>query len=104
MNHLANAAVAEQHHAEKARLQKECGQHLIAEQRAGDIADALHVARPVGAELKTHGDAADDPERECQGEYFCPKAVGAQPIELLLRVGRAQVLQPEKQQNPAQRD
>ena len=104
VNHLADPAVAEQHHAEKTRFQKECGQHLITEQRAGDIADALHVARPVGAELKAHGDAADDPERECQGEYFCPKPVGAQPIQLLLRIGRAQVLQPKKQQNPAQRD
>jgi len=35
---LADLAVAEQHDAEEARLQKERGEHLVAQQRPGDIA------------------------------------------------------------------
>ncbi len=99
------AAVAEQHHAEKARFQKEGGQHFIAEQRTGDIADALHVARPVGAELKTHGDAADDARARMSGRRSWSKAGrrAANPASAAGR-SRSQVLQPEKQQNPAQRD
>ena len=104
MKNLTDPTVAEQHHAEKTRFEKERGQHLISEQGTGDIADALHVARPVRAELEAHGDAADDPERERQREYLGPEPVGVQPIQLLLQVSRAQMLQSKKQQNPAQRD
>jgi hypothetical protein len=35
-----DAVHAEQHHAEEGRLEEERGQHLVGEQRPGDVADA----------------------------------------------------------------
>jgi hypothetical protein len=48
---------AEQHDAQKACLQEERGQHLIAHQRADHRADLVRKCRPVGAELVGHHDA-----------------------------------------------
>jgi tripartite-type tricarboxylate transporter receptor subunit TctC len=39
------------------------------------VADAVHVARPVGAELEAHGDARHHPECEGEREDFHPQAV-----------------------------
>ncbi len=49
-----HAVHAEEHHAEKRRLEEERGEHLVRKERPGDVADAVHVARPVGAELEAH--------------------------------------------------
>ena len=97
---LADLAVPEQHHAQKPGFEEEGGQHLVAEQRPGDIADLFHIARPVGAELEAHGDAADHAERESQREDLGPEPVGIEP-------GRGVGREPapaEKKQQPAQRD
>ena len=39
MHALADLAVAEQHDAEEAGLEEERGQHLVGQQRPGDVAD-----------------------------------------------------------------
>src|SRR5205814_10680799 len=59
-----------------------------------------HIARPVGAELERHGDAADYADRERQREYLDPEPVGVHPF------GIAGFIEPqlEEQQRPAQRN
>ena len=100
MHPLADLAVAEQHHAEEAGFEKERRQHLVAQQRAGDVAHVLHVARPVGAELEAHRDAADDAQGEAQGEHLGPEAVRVEPALPL----RPQPAQAHEQQHPAEPD
>ena len=77
-------------------LEKERGQHLVAEQWPGDIAGALHESRPVGAELEAHRDAADDAHGETQREHLDPEAVGVHPLV----VPGGVVAQLEEQQHP----
>ena len=100
MDLLAHLAVAEQHDAEEAGLEEERGQHLVAEERTGDVADLFHVARPVGAELEAHGDAADDAEGEAEREYLGPEAVGVEPA---LAPGR-EPADAEEEQDPTEAD
>ncbi len=97
---LAHAAGAEQHDAEEARLQEERRQHLVGQQRPGDVADGVHVARPVGAELEAHRHARDHAQREGQREDLHPQAVRGHPR----RVAGLAVAQLEEQQHPGQRD
>ena len=91
---------AEQHHAQKGGFEEKCREHLVAEQRAGDIAHCVHVAGPVGAELERHGDAAHDAERKTEGEHLDPEPVRPLPHF----VAAAQVANLEVEQEPAQRD
>jgi hypothetical protein len=97
---VAYALEAEQHNAEERRFQEERRQYLVGQQRPGDIADRVHEARPVGAELETHGDAANDAEGEGQREYFYPEPVRIHPF---LVAGRVES-QLEEQQCPGKRD
>ena len=66
--------------ARKRGLEEKCGEHFIGEQRARDVANGFHVAGPVGAELETHGDAADDAERKGQCKHLHPEAIGLHPV------------------------
>ena len=68
--------------------------------RPGDVADFLHVPRPVGAKLKAHGDAADHAQCEGQGKDLDPELVGVHPM--LLASGHKAGF--EKQQHPAERN
>jgi hypothetical protein len=70
---------AKQHHAQKAGLEKEGGQHLVAEQRPEDGAGLLGQARPVGAELKAHHDARHHAHAEGDGEHLAPELVQVPP-------------------------
>src|SRR3989442_758714 len=70
---------AEEHHAEEGRLQEKCREHLVGEERPRDVADVVHVARPVGAELEAHRHARDHAHREGQREHPDPQLVRAQP-------------------------
>ena len=104
---LAHSAVTEQHHAQEAGFEEKRGQHLVAERRTGDVAHGFHEARPVGAELETHRDAADDAERECQREHLGPEAIGVKPALRVRAIGvgaRGQPAPAEEQQHPAQPD
>ena len=71
---LADAAQAEQHHAEEAGLEEERRQHLVAEQRPEHRPGAVGEHRPVGAELVGHDDAGDDAHGEGDGEDLQPVA------------------------------
>ena len=97
---VAYALEAEQHDAEKGRLQEECRQYFISQQRPGDIADRVHEAGPVGTELEAHGNAADDPESEGQREHLHPEPVRIHPFLVSCRV-EAQL---EEQQHPGEAD
>ena len=69
-----NALHPEQHNAEKAGLEKEGGQHLVAHQRADDVTSAPRQDRPVGAELVGEHDAGDHAHGEVHGEDLQPVA------------------------------
>jgi len=100
VNPRGHPAGAKQHDAEKHRLEEERGQHLVGENRAGDVADALHEARPVGAELEAHGDARDHAHGKRQGEHLHPEEIG---IHVGLVAGPVEA-QPEPQEQPAKGD
>jgi hypothetical protein len=95
-----NPVDAEQHNAEKSRFEKKCRQYLITQQRSRHIAHGFHIARPVGAELERHGDAAHHAQGETQRENLYPEAVAAHPDF----IARAVVLHTKEQQKPAQGD
>ncbi len=62
----------EQHDAEKAGLEEERGQHLVAHQWADDRAGLVGEHAPVGAELVAHDDAGDDAHAEGDCEDLLP--------------------------------
>jgi hypothetical protein len=95
-----HAAEAEQHDAEEDRFEKEGRQHLVGEQGPGDVADAFHEARPVGAELETHGDAGDHAHGERERKHLHPEEIG---VHVGLVAGPVEA-QAEPQQQPAQCD
>ena len=72
MQPVADALEAEQHDAEKARLEEERGQHLIGHQRADHRAGLVGEYRPVGAELVGHHDARHHAHAEGDREDLQP--------------------------------
>ena len=73
MQFRADAVEPEQHDAEKAGLEKEGGQHLIAHQRTDDRPGLVGKHAPVGAELVGHDDARDDAHAEGHGKDRLPE-------------------------------
>jgi hypothetical protein len=57
----------------KVASRKEGGQHLVAQQRPGDVAHLFHEARPVGAELEAHGDADTTPSAKLRAKTLVQK-------------------------------
>jgi hypothetical protein len=100
MHPVRHAAETEQHDSQENRLEEEGRQHLVGEQRPGDISDRFHEARPVGAELEAHRDAGDDAQSEGEREHLHPEEIGAHPGV----VAGAVVAELEEQQHPAERD
>jgi len=72
MQLVADTLQTEQHDAEKAGFEEECGQHLISHQRTDDRPGLVGEHRPVGAELVRHHDAGDDAHAEGDGEDLQP--------------------------------
>ena len=62
----------EQHHAEKAGLEEERGQHLISHQRPDHRARLVRECRPVGAKLVGHHNARHHAHAERDGEDLQP--------------------------------
>ena len=100
MGAIRHALLSKEHDAEERRLQEKRGEHLVTEQGSGDVTGALHKARPVGADLKAHGNTRDNSEREGQRVDLDPKVIGIFPVQ----VAGERVAQPKKQQKPAQPD
>ena len=100
MHAFGNLADAEQHDRQEGGLEEKRRQHFVGQQRAGHVADRLHVAWPVGAELEAHGHAADHAQREGQREDLHPQTVGIHPA----RVARAAEAPLEEKQHPGQRN
>ncbi len=100
MHAVRHAVLAEQHDAEKRRLDEKRREHLVAEQRPRDVAGALDEAGPVRAELKAHRDARHDAERERQREDLDPEVIR----ELPRLTAAARVLDAEEQQSPSEAD
>src|SRR5690606_35925887 len=88
------------HDAQKSGFKKKCGEYLITQQGTGDITDGFHVAWPIGAELKRHGDTANHTQSKGEGKHFYPKAIGAHPHGSTTKIKT----QFEVEQNPAQGD
>ena len=65
---------AEEHDPEKARLEEEGGQHLVAHQRADHRSGLVGEDAPVGAELVGEHDAGDDAHAEGERERLHPDA------------------------------
>src|SRR5690606_38394920 len=91
------AIYTEQHDAQKSRLKKKCRQHFVARQGAGNIANGLHVARPVGAELERHHQTTTNPTNITPRKCYNPETLSAHPDFVVTAI----VLLPQKQQNPA---
>ncbi len=72
MHPFRHALPAEQHDAEKARLEEEGGQHLVGHQRADDVAAAARQLAPIGAELVRQHHAGDHAHAERHGEDLGP--------------------------------
>jgi hypothetical protein len=72
MQLVADALEAEQHDAEKARLEEERGQYLIGHQRADHRTCFVREGRPVGAELVGHHDARHHAHAEGDGKDLQP--------------------------------
>ena len=83
MHAVTDAFAPEQHDAEEGCFEEECSKDLVPEQRTGDISDSFHETRPVGAELKRHGDTADHAQRKGQRKELHPEPVAAHPQVLV---------------------
>ena len=73
MHELRHAIDAEEHDAEKASLEEEGGQHLVAHERADHRAGLVGENAPVGAELVGEHDAGDDAHAEGERERLHPE-------------------------------
>ncbi len=69
----SNLVQAEEHHAEKARFEKESAEHFVSEKRSRDTAGESREMAPVRAELIGHDDAGDDAHGEVDGEDLRPE-------------------------------
>jgi hypothetical protein len=63
----------EQQHAEEGRLEEECGQSLIGEQRTDNVGSGVGVTAPVCANLERHDDPGDDAHAERHRKNLDPK-------------------------------
>ena len=79
MNALAHPPSPIQHDTEHGGFKEKCGEYLICKQGARHIAHRVHEARPIGAKLKTHGDAAHNAQRKGQGKHLDPKLISIHP-------------------------
>ena len=61
MGAVGHSLLTKQHDAQKRGLEEKRREHFIPQQGSGDVTGALHKARPVGAELKAHGNARHHP-------------------------------------------
>ena len=77
-----HAVPAEQHYAQKARLQEEGHQHLVAQERADHVAGGDGELAPIRAELVGHGHAGDDSHGEGYREYLRP--VAREPLKAVV--------------------
>ena len=68
-----HAVPAEQQDAEEGRFEEEGGQHLVADQRADDVAGDDREAAPVGAELVGQHDPRHDAHAERHREDLGPE-------------------------------
>lgn len=83
---------AEQHDAEKSRLQKEGGHHLIGQEHAGNRSGLAGKDRPVRAEFIGHDQSGDDTHAKDDRKRLDPVTV---QVKKNLAVG----LQPQPLQN-----
>jgi hypothetical protein len=86
---LADAFQAEQHHAEEARFEEECGEHLVTHERSKDRTGAVRERTPVGAELVAHDDARHHAHAEGERENL-------QPVAIQHQVGVTTAPQPQR--------
>jgi hypothetical protein len=70
---------AEQQHPEEGRLQEECGQALIGQERRDHVAGVVGKAAPVGAELERHDHAGHHPHAEGDREDPQPELGESEP-------------------------
>ena len=65
---------SEQEHAKEGRLQEECDQTLVGEQRPDHIGGGVGVTAPVRPDLERHDDSRDDAHAERHRENLNPEA------------------------------
>src|SRR5690606_12670127 len=75
----------EQHDTQEPGLQKECREHLVSEQRAGDAARKIGKAAPVRAELVGHDEARYYAHAEIHGKDLEPVLV-QRPVDRVARL------------------
>src|SRR5271163_2894752 len=79
MEARAEAFFTEEEESEERRFQEEGEDSFHSEGLADHAAGGSGELRPVGAELKFHGDAGDDSQGEADAENFGPEAGGVIP-------------------------
>ena len=100
MGAIGDALLTKKHDAEERGLEEKRCQYFITQQGTGNVTGTLHKARPVGAELKAHGNARDNAQGEGQRIDLDPKVVGVLPVH----VAGLGVAHAEEQQKPPQPD
>ena len=74
MTALGKALPAEEEQTDEGRLEEEGHQTFDGQRGAEDVAHVVGVVSPVRAELKLHGDARRNAEREVDAEELAPEA------------------------------
>ena len=65
---------SEQQHPEEGRLQEECRQPLIGEQRGDHVGGGVRETAPVRADLERHDDPGDDAHTERNSKDLDPES------------------------------
>ena len=99
MGAVGDALLSKEHDAEERGLQEKRGEHLVTQQGARNVPGALHKARPVGAELKAHGNARHNAQREGERIHLDPKVVGVLPVQVA-GLGEAHAKEQQKPPEP----
>ena len=93
------ALLSEQECAEEAGFEEEREHAFHGQGLSDDASGRFGETRPVGPELKFHGDAGDHAHGEIDGEYFCPEAGRA--VVVLVAGAQGHGLEHQDQQREA---
>ena len=100
MGAVGDALLTKKHDAEERGLEEKRCQYFITQQGTRNVTGTLHKARPVGAELKAHGNARDNAQGEGQRIDLDPKVISVLPVHVA-GLGEAHA---KEQQKPPQPD
>src|SRR5579871_4424097 len=101
MRSRSQSLFAKEEYAQKARFQKEREDSFHRVRLPNDTAGRLRKSRPVGAELKLHGNAGHHTHGEVDGEDLCPKTGSA--VVMLIACPQSHRLEDQDQEREPHR-